>query len=131
MQHLQDLTIRQLTELYNDRTGNSIKKFRTKDVAISRIEKLLATEETIVVAEKPAVADGLQLPPKPSERKWRPTSQRGLLIEALTRGESWEQLKKMFPQWAEGDKLYKHVRILHSWFGFGVREEAGKVYIYR
>ncbi len=121
----------ELTAIYNDLTGETVKKFPSKDVAIKRI--LQAQETAKKIAESKAEkaekeANIFNRKPLATQRPFRTTSPRGRLITAMLKGATLEELKKEVPEYAE--KLRHHILNSNSWHGYGLRQDGDKIFAF-
>lgn len=139
---LKELTGKQLVELYNEITGDNVKKFRDTATAVRRVleaqeaaEKFrkTPTKEQIEAEEKDAKTTSSSLSifnhtPSGTIKPHRAGTGRARLIEVLSKGATIEQAAK-----ASGwntSRVRVHIRELHNYCGYGLRVEGDKIFCY-
>jgi len=124
-ENLGTFSIIQLAAIYNELTGKTIKKFRDKTTAISRVQPVVAQR---LVAPAPTFSGRkkFNVEPRPGGvNRYRLGTKRHKLIEALTKGATFEEC--MAATGWDYKVCYENIGLLNTYVGFGLREDENRV----
>lgn len=138
---LSEKSMGELVELYNSKSPQPVKKFSDKPTAIKRILALVVTEaqQPKPKKERKVRQKRFVFQPEKQVKLPKPTSFRSLVVEALRKGSSFEEMSTMYENWykeknkydpkKQERRTYEGIRLVHYVNGFGLREEDGKIFL--